>query len=203
MAMSKNMKPRFSIRKKALAMASERQGNAATEFSLLLPMIVMLFFGMLEGSDLLATDRRVESASTAIVDLVAQAATITPNELQDLIVGVEDMIDTDGVSSLEIKFTSVIVDPDDSSNAIVHWSLDQDLNEPYAAGATFNGISDTSILKANLSFLFAEVKYQYNGAVSGYIYKSPYTLANTASRLPRLSARVQLCKDADPNDCTT
>lgn len=199
MILSKFLKYKYSLKR----FIGASQGNAATEFALILPIMITLFFGILEGGELMATERRVDRAATAIVDLVAQSATITPSELQHLRNGIEYIIDTDNVPNLEFKFTSVIVSPDDADVAIVHWSRDQDLNEPYAAGSVFTGIDDMSILKANLSFLIVELSYEYDGAISSQVFNSPMTLRSKASRLPRLSARVQLCNDHNPDDCTS
>lgn len=62
---------------------SER-GSAAVEFTLILPIMLMLYIGVMEGSTLIIVDRKVQSVAGAVGDLVARADEQLPrSDLRD------------------------------------------------------------------------------------------------------------------------
>ena len=73
---------RFSIlraqaAKRAKAFGRDRGGVAAIEFAMIVPIMVMLFFGTVEFSQALTADRRVAQMASTTADLVAQYDTLS------------------------------------------------------------------------------------------------------------------------------
>lgn len=58
-----------------------RQGIAATEFALLMPALLLLFFGVVEVSRFLIISQKVEKLAFSSSDVVAQSSTVTTAEL--------------------------------------------------------------------------------------------------------------------------
>ncbi|MEL7488218.1 MAG: TadE/TadG family type IV pilus assembly protein [Pseudomonadota bacterium] len=180
--------------------AASVSGMAATEFALLLPVMVTLFFGMLEASDAMTVNRRTANASNALVDLVGQTTQLSPTELNDIFTGVRRILEPNDTSTLAIRFTSVIRDPDDDSQVIVHWSRDDKGNIPYGTGDPFTLLDDDTVLKPNMSILFVELDYTYRSGISSRVIGSPVTFKKTALRLPRRSSRVLYCTGSSNDD---
>ena len=177
-----------------------RRGIAATEFALLLPAIFTLFFGTLELADVMTTNRKVVVAVNTMVDLSAQAQTLTPTQIDQIIDGVESILEP-GASPLVIKLISVI--PDVDGDPVVHWSYDNTNsgNPPYTDGDDFLGLDDDVVLNENGSLIAVEVDYQWTPRFAGHFVQNPFTFARNAVRWPRLSSRVQLCDNSGQN-CT-
>lgn len=177
-----------------------RRGMAATEFALLLPVQVLLFFGLIEASDAMTVNRRVALASNTLADLVAQSKQLTVSEVGSLLVGVREILDPNDSSALTINLVSVVQDA--NGDPIVHWSRDLDGKQPYAKDSAFTELTDPTTLTASSSLVVAEVTYSYTPALRNRIISTPIIFKRQTSRWPRLSIRVQLCT-APGVGCTT
>ena len=56
---------------------ADRRGVSAVEFALVAPILVLLYFGLVELSQAATADRRLAHATSAVGDLVAQASSVT------------------------------------------------------------------------------------------------------------------------------
>lgn len=185
---------------------SDRAGMAATEFALLLPVLLILFFGVVEGSDALTKSRRVTLAANTLADLAAQETELLQNAADSLFVGVEEIINVNS-AAITIRLISVIADPNDGDgdglpdgDPIVHWSYDNSGGEPYAPGAAFTKLPNASLLDPSASIVVAEIAFPYTSPLTGYFISS-ITFDRVATRWPRRSSRVQLC--SAPGTCTS
>ncbi len=184
-------------------LGGDRSGVSSVEFALLVPITFLLFFGMLEGSDLLTVNRRIAHASNSLADLVSQEPEITHSQMTDIIVGVSRMMETTDNSTLEVKVVSVIRDPDNPDQAIVHWSRDQDGGEPYSPGSTYTGLDRPDVLNSMASLVVSELDYTYDSGLTSKVFRTPYVFHRDAKRMPRKSTRVQLCNNNPTPTCTS
>lgn len=195
----------YGRRRKAgvLAFIRERSGLAAVEFALILPMMVVMFFGMLEASDLFTVNRRLANAANSLVDLAAHDPTITRAQLDDMMVGVTRILEPTDTSTVVMRVISIQKGPDAASAPTVHWSRDDSGGQPYATGSPYTKLIDNTTLNANSSMMVVEVEYTYQTGYTGRIFTFPFEFKHTAKRWPRRSPKVQLCASADPATCTT
>lgn len=177
-----------------------RRGLAAVEFALLLPVQVILFFGLIEASDAMTVNRRVALASNSLADLVAQSKVLTFDEVDALFIGAQQVMEPNSLSGMTVNLVSVVQDP--RGDPIVHWSRDLDGMEPYRAGSSFTKLSDPTILTPNSSIVVAEITYDYTPTFSYRFFSSPFVFKRQTTRWPRLSTKVQLCRRPDVG-CTT
>ena len=189
-----------NIKSRALRCAKCRNGVAATEFALLMPVLVILFFGMLELSDLMTMNRRVAIAVNTMADLTAQTESVTRNDLDNLIDGVFAIIETNDTSNLKVNIVSVELDG--NASPVVHWSQDIDGNEPYPAGSAYDKLDDDSVVPSTGSVIVVEITYPFVPRFAGHFVTAPFTFSRMALRWPRLSRKVQLCEN-DGTNCTT
>lgn len=189
----------------ARAAGANRDGMAATEFALILPIMTTVFFGMLEVSDAMMANRRVVSAANALADLVTQEKKVTTGEVDDIFDGVTRILQPTDTSMVSMRLLSIELDEGDPDNdgddrIVVEWSRDKDGNAPYAAGAEYDKLDDITIIKPDMSLVVAELTYQHTSGLTSRILGSPITFDRTASRWPRRATRVQLC-NADYTSC--
>jgi Flp pilus assembly protein TadG len=187
----------------ATGFARDEAGLAAVEFALLLPVMTLLFFGMLEASDLLTVKRRITTATNSLVDLASKEPAITKSELDDLMVGVMRIIEPSDTSTVTMKVVSLTRGTGPSDPVVVHWSRDEDGAEPYTVGANYTKLKDDASLRPGNALLIAEVGYHYERSYAGRVIKMPFDFASQAVRWPRKSARVNLCASADLATCTS
>lgn len=185
------------------AFAKNRSGMAATEFAIILPVLLLLFFGVVEGSDALSKSRRVTLAANTLADLAAQETELLESAVDSLFVGVEEIIDSGG-ATMDVRLISVILEDTDGDgnpdSPVVHWSYDNTGGEPYSAGAAYNKLPNPALLTADTAIIIAEVDFPYTSSLTHH-FISTVNIDRMATRWPRRSLRVQLC--SAPGNCTS
>jgi Flp pilus assembly protein TadG len=167
-----------------------RDGLAAVEFAFIAPIMIVLFFGVIEGSAAYSTSRKVTLAANALADLVAQETEVTKDALDDLLIGMTDIVDA---ADADIAFRVVSLVRDAATGDVeVHWSRDSDGGVPYAAGSVYPGGVDPDLFDDAASLIVAEADYAYASPLSQKLI-GPITMKAQAIRWPRLSNRVQFC----------
>lgn len=184
------------VRKLFPRFAADAKGLAAVEFALLAPVMIFLFFAVVEGSNALSASRRVTLAANTLADLASQETRLSTDQAEDLFEGVSQII-AHGEIVADVRLVSLVLDVD-ADKIVVHWSLDRDGGEPYAPGAEYTELADASILDASTSLIVGEIDYVYTPPLTRYLIPS-VDFKKRASRWPRRSARVLLCET--PSTC--
>ncbi|MDZ7626951.1 MAG: TadE/TadG family type IV pilus assembly protein [Parvularculaceae bacterium] len=168
-------------------------GLAAVEFALIAPIMIALFFGVVESSGALAASRRTLLASNTLADLVAQETQILKSDLDDLFIGMEDVIDP---QDIDVTFRVISVTLDTADNKVkVDWSYDSTGAQPYAAGSEYSGSLNVALFDDTSSLIVAETLYDYASPISKKVI-GPLSFEKAASRWPRRTARVRYCAAA-------
>ena len=191
----KNEKPsghdKASLIERAIAC---RDGLAATEFAMVLPVMTLMFFGLIEGSDVLSASRRATVAVNSLADLAAQSEEIDAADAANLFTGVERMLEPTAGGSPEFRLMSVVLDDDD--DPVIDWSIDSNGAVPYEAGSDFTGLGDTTILDQTASLIVVELTYSHSTTLVNRVFPEEITFERQSTRWPRLQARVKYCQNA-------
>ncbi|MEL6361014.1 MAG: TadE/TadG family type IV pilus assembly protein [Pseudomonadota bacterium] len=180
----------MSITALAQRFGADRSGLAALEFAFIAPIMIVLFFGVIEGSDALSASRRASLAVNTLADLVAQETEIGKDDLDDLFDGVEDIIST-GSPITDFRIVSLVYDAV-QDKILVDWSLDSSGATPYAKDTEYTGAISSNLLDDTSSIIVGELTYNYKSTISKYVF-SDYTMNKTATRWPRRSLSVTYC----------
>lgn len=172
---------------------------AATEFALLLPVMIMLFFGLVEASNAMTVNRKVAISANTLADLTAQTEQILVSEMDDLFEGVIAIVEPNDTTGMRLTLVSVILNED--GDPIVHWSRDSDGTEPYSAGGAYAKLDDDQVISEHGSLIVVEMVYTYTPSITKHVIDSPIMFDRQAIRWPRVTNRVQLCQSE--GDCTT
>ena len=187
------------VKSLARCLAKTERGVAATEFALLLPIMVMMFFGLIEASNAMTVNRKVAISANTLADLAAQSETLLISEIDDLFDGVMTIVEPNDSTGLQLRLISVVLDEEDKP--VVHWSRDYLGNEPYAVGADYLKLSDNAVIVGNSSLIVVELIYTYVPSITNYFIDIPIVFDRQSIRWPRLVRKVQLCDDQ--GNCTT
>jgi Flp pilus assembly protein TadG len=163
------------------ALATDQRGVAATEFALLAPLMVMMYFGLAELTEGLMASRKTAHVASAIGDLTAQAPSTTPLQLGDIFnVGASLMLPfpTSG-GVLKQRVSSVTVDVNNVPR--VDWSQ---AAGGYAALAKGSAVvlplapkahptdPDTPFIAKGQSLVMAEAHYAFTSPLAQYLTKT-------------------------------
>lgn len=188
--MTRNMfRPRFW---------TDARGVAAVEFAFIAPVMILLFFGVVEGSSALTESRKAMQAVNTLADLASQETQLTPTDISDLFDGVSQIIGRDG-GVTDIRLISLVYDATDQ-RVEVRWSRDNTGAAPYAPGAAYPGLTDPALFAGGASLMLAEVKYDWTPTLTRQLIHG-VAFDKVATRWPRRSPRVELC--VSPGNCAS
>ena len=173
----------------------DRRGVAAVEFALVLPFMVLLFFGMLEMNAALTVDRKVSQAAQSLADLVSQTDRLSSNDINDLLKVTKAVLDPYPQSDLKLVVASVEIE--DVNKPRVQWS--RAVNEAqWATGSAPPIEFPEALAKQPGSFVIVtQATYKYTPSFSAVLKDVFNTdsieLADTYFMRPRISTSVSCC----------
>jgi Flp pilus assembly protein TadG len=164
-----------------------RSGSAAVEFVFIAPMVVVVFFGLIELAEGTNCRQRMESVASTTADLVAQAATIT-NVGRNNIFAAADEIMYPYPNIAKIKFSSLVDDGTNTNKGRVVWS-DATANTSARPVNEIIPNLPPGLITTGGSVIMAEVSYTYTSPI-GQLISAPITMSSTFYSRPRRSVTV-------------
>jgi hypothetical protein len=172
-------------------------GVAAVEFALVLPIMLFVYVGMVEASALISMDRKVQTISGAVGDLVARSpSAITSAELEDYLKIAVGIMTPYRADELEQIVTQIQVSADGNTK-LVDWSrryADGVLQTTGAheEGEPYDDLPDAIIDIARGQYVIvAESSYSYL-PLYGIVFNQPVNLYRENFYLPRFGEQIVL-----------
>jgi Flp pilus assembly protein TadG len=167
-----------------------RKAAAAVEFALILPVLLTLYLGSIEGSQLITVDRKVTLVSGALGDLVARSQnTITSGKIDDYFQMTTSMMSPVSTTGLKQIVSSVYIK---AGVAKVVWS------RAYGTGATKRAVNSTYPFPANDKIktlvtdgyvIVSEVSFAYRPML-GLFFHNDIGLYHEGVYLPRFGSAI-------------
>ena len=167
----------------------DRSGIAATEFAVIVPLMLVLFFGVVEFSTGVAVDRKVTLVARTLSDLVSQNTTVTDTQFTNFFnagtaVMSQYAVAPYSASTLHSTISELYVDPN-THTAKVQWS------KGFAVRSTGQVVTIPTALKVDSTYLiFSEVSYRYTPTVGYVMATSGVNLSDVSYTRPRQSSCV-------------
>jgi Flp pilus assembly protein TadG len=167
-----------------------REGAAAVEFAIILPVLITLYMGTIEVSDLIAVDRRVSVIAGSMGDLVARAdGSITTATLTDYFKAAEGIIVPYAKTGLKQVVTCVAVN--NTGVTTVSWSQGYNGGVAKVVGQPFVLPTEMSAISHNNWVIVSETYYAYKPLL-GMIITQPINLHRQSYYLPRYGQYIAL-----------
>ena len=186
---------RLFARLRSRAFLAHEAGVAAVEFSLILPILLVLWIGGVEVTSALSVDRRLNNLASAIGDLVARSKTVTYNDVDNIFDIGPGALYPYSNTGLTVRVSAVWIDA--GQVAKVKWSRAEGTTA-YSDNQTVTTVVPTALRTAETELIMAEVSYVYRPAV-GYVITGNLNLSDRMFFVPRLVDRVSLCDNAGEN----
>ncbi len=189
-------------------MFADCRGIAATEFAVIVPLMLVMFFGTVEFSSGVAVDRKITILARAISDITSQApasssqyALTTDTLLQNAFTaGIKILQPYLQSSSTSVNATVSEIYVDSNGVAKIQWSKAATLSpnatqanlttSTRSAGDVVTTIVPPSLLQKKTYLIFSEVNYVYVPAVGYVMAKAGVTLSDFAYSRPRQATCV-------------
>lgn len=171
-----------------------RDGVAVVEFALILPVMLLLYIGTMEASALISMDRRVQTITGTIGDLVARAdERITAAQLQDYFLAAQHILAPYPTAGLVQTVTLVSVAADGDTN--IEWSrkfaggtanhvAGHTEDEPFELPSQFIDIARDNYV------IVSEAQYPYTPLI-GLVFDQVYPLYRENFYLPRFGEVIE------------
>lgn len=160
-----------------------KEGLAAVEFALLLPVMATLFFGVVEVSMALGCRADVANVASTVADLVAQESTMTTADMTNVFSAANAILYPNSITPAKITVSSIVYNTTTQSltSGTVAWSCTQG----GTARTTNSSVSlPSGLMTANGSVIMSEITYSYQ-SVTMKILTSPIAMSNVFYTKPR------------------
>lgn len=171
---------------------ADGRGLAATEFAVIVPLMLVMFFGTVEFSSAVAVDRKVTLMARTLSDLTSQSTSVADTDMTNFFAAATSIMTPYSATPVTATITELYVDS--TQTAHVQWSKG---SVPRAQKSSVS--IPTTLAIAGTYLIFSEVSYTYTPSV-GYVLKSAITLSDVAYTRPRQSTCVYYSPDTA---CTT
>jgi Flp pilus assembly protein TadG len=157
---------------------------AATEFALVTPLMLALYFGITELSDGLMCESKVTVLASTAADLVAQDSVITTPEVSEIFAALEEVMYPYSSASTQVVVTSL--EYNTATTGKVLWSEAKNANK-----RALNSIVTvpSGLIVQGGSVIYAEVKHTYISPAGELIY-GPILMTETFYMKPRRVTKV-------------
>ena len=170
------------------SLGNDIRGVALVEFAIVLPILVLLLLGGFTFANAMAFNRKLASATRAVVDLTAQRASVDRSILETIASVRTPIMAPFALPAGTARISEIRTDG--SNNATVTWSYASEGNA-LIKGAAFDLPSDIRI--PNGAYLISELQYAFTPIVK-YAPFVTLPLGERVIMVPRKSSDVP-CSD--------
>jgi len=202
--------PMQKISPRVRDLLSDRSGLAAVEFAMIFPIMVVLYFGVVEFSSAIAVDRKATQVARTLSDLTSQSMTVADTDIKNFGEAAKAIMTPYPPSPLVSSITEVYIDKV-SGVARVQWSKGLTIGPTgdvsIAAAAPHNPgdvvTLPLALVAAKGTFvIWSEVSYKYTPAIGIMMAQTGITFRDVAYTRPRLVLCVTYAA-AGLSDCST
>ena len=160
----------------------DRSGVAASEFALILPILILLLFGTAELGYVLLLDKKVTTGAQTAADLVAQQKSVSASDVNNIFRAVDSILRP--YSSGDAAYTIASVVADDDGEITIEW-------QRHRGGEDIEEFEvPEGVLSENDSVIIALVTYAYT-PIFGELIFEPFTISDMAYLRPRTTISVE------------
>lgn len=174
----------------------DKRALAAVEFAMIVPLMLVMFFGTVELSTGVAIDRKVTLIARTLSDLTSQSAgTVTDANLQNTFTASISIIAPYDCTPVNGTIAQIYIDA--NSIAKIQWSKAATLTSctgaqatltapapALAANTTVTTMIPSTLLIPSTYLIFSQVSYLYTPPVK-YVLKTGITLSDVSYTRPR------------------
>ena len=168
----------------AANLLADCRGVAATEFAVIVPIMLVMFFGTVEFSSGVAVNRKVTLMARTLSDLTSQSTTVDDPTLTNFFAASAAIMTPYSRTPTQSTITELYIDPTTLA-ARVQWSQGA---APHAVGTAMTIPAGLKI--AGTYLIWSEVSYQYTPTIGYVMGKTGVNLNDLAYTRPRQSTCV-------------
>lgn len=158
----------------------DEEGVAAVEFVIVLPLLMLMYFGVAEVTQAFLADKRVTHVAAAVGDLVAQSNSLSAAQMDDIYDIGADLMRPLPEADLAIRITNVRID--NAGLPQVQWTSGRN-NSGMPAFAAADAVP-AGLRTAGQVIIVCETSYGYESPLD-YVLKDPIVIRRSMRFSPR------------------
>jgi Flp pilus assembly protein TadG len=172
---------------KRKSIRAEKGGVAAIEFAFISPLIILIFFGLIELAEGVNCRARMENTASTVADLVAQAKNITDAD-RDNIFNAANTLMYPNPPTIKIQVSSLVDDGTNTNNGRIVWTNHTaNTTTPRVAGDVVQ--LDAGVITPGGSVIMSEVEYTYDSPLA-FVLPTHKTMSSRFYSRPRRTTQV-------------
>jgi Flp pilus assembly protein TadG len=167
-----------------------KRGAVLVEAAIVFPILILIFVGMVEFSQAFTARRRVQAVAATAADLVAQNATVTTADLNDIVSAGSQLMTPFSATGLTLRITSV--GQDEQNNIVSLWSCSWSsisASPSCTAGGDYTTLPAGLIVSSTDSIIVGQTSYAYT-PLFGQFLQDGVTFSGASYFRPRVSQNV-------------
>jgi Flp pilus assembly protein TadG len=176
-------------------LARDDTGIAATEFAVIVPIMLVMFFGTVEFSSGVAVDRKVTLVARTLSDLTSQSLSVADSDATNFFTASGKILTPYAPTPTQAKISELYVDSS-TLQARVQWSksatFDSSGNVTLAPGRAVSSVVviPSQLAVAGTYLIFSEVSYLYVPTIGYVMARTGVNLSDVSYTRPRQSQCV-------------
>jgi Flp pilus assembly protein TadG len=186
--------------RQAVLLRDDTRGVSAVEFAMIIPLMFLMFFGMLDVSNGFAVDRKVSQISQGMADLASRYTTLAETDVSNFFIIAGAMVTPYDKTQLKATISQVYIDPASKTAKIV-WSRGDQKKDV----GTVVSVPTNLIVKdangnylANQYLILGEANYKYVPTIGWVVPKGGLTLTDAMFTRPRQTSCVVMVTSCTP-----
>jgi Flp pilus assembly protein TadG len=185
--------PNRRLRRRLASFLRNRKGAAAVEFAFVLPIMMTMYFGLVELSSALGHDAKASRLSNVLSDMVTQSIGVTNADMNTIFNAAASVIQPFPVERIAMRVTSYLIDG--AGNAFVDWSDVKNISapNPYAPRARClqaNGIVAAGLRVPRTSIVISEVTINHVPTIGQIVAPGGVNMKSEQPTRPRITGAV-------------
>jgi len=194
-----------ALQRSAARLGREKRGNVAIEFAFIVPVMLTMFFGVVEFSSAVAVNRKISMAAEELADLAARYKEVPDTEIDNFFKIARAVVTPYSATVLKATITEIYIDPATGLGR-AQWSKGDVVRLPGSTvpvPANLIARDTNNNILAGQYLMFAETGYVYVPAVGYVMAKLGVPLSDMSYMRPRLSTCVFYPTTPNPATCPT
>ena len=183
----------FRLRRSFSRWKRDVRGVGAVEFAIIAPLMLVMFFGMIDISMGVAADRKVTVIAQSMADLASRYARASDTDISNFLAIGDAMLAPYPTTDLNITISQIYLDPGSNGAGKVYWSKgDQplDLTKTVTVPAGLVKKDSSGAIVADQYLILAQATYLYKPIIGYVVAKAGITLNDVTFSRPRKSVCV-------------
>lgn len=188
------------LRCQAESLRRDDSGIAALEFAMIVPLLLLMLFGITDVANYFAVDRKTSQVAQMISDLTSRYTAVQESDITNFFTIAGAMVTPYDKTQMKATIHQIYLDPN-SKTAKVVWSRGNaplTKNTVYSVPAGLVGKDASGNWLANQYLIVGDVKYNYVPTIGWVLSKAGVLASELAFTKPRQMTCVMLGSTCTP-----